>query len=219
MKKNKAIIFGNSNFAQMLQTYLLEQQIQTEAFCVEKQYCISNEFSGRPLVGIDSVSELYPSTDYDAYIAVGYTQMGNIRSKVYQLLEEKGYRLPNYVHPTVVMGPNFVMGKGNIILQSVNFGYETIIGNGNLIFDGTVIAHNVEIGSFNTISINVSACGFSKIKNHCFVGAGACIRDHIQVLDYTLIGANTYIRKDTSPYQVYSSAEAKQLEKNSLQIF
>ena len=53
------------------------------------------------------------------------------------------------------------------------------------------------------------------IKNNCFLGANSCIRDGITVAPYTLVGACSYISKDTKENGVYISESTKRSKQAS----
>lgn len=214
----KAIIFGNRNLAKMLKRYLQETGINVCAFCVDTPYIKSDTFENLPLVSFDHVHSCYPPDDYAAYIAVGYSQMGQVRMNALERLRKKGYELPNYIHPTVYVFPDMVIGQANLILEDAKIGMMAEIGSGNLIWPGANVGHNSIVGDGNTISLNAILCGFAEVEDNCFIGAGSCVRDYVHVAAFTLVGGNTFIDQNTEKYSVYVAPKAAKIKKESLDV-
>ncbi|MEZ4692278.1 MAG: DapH/DapD/GlmU-related protein [Ignavibacteria bacterium] len=71
------------------------------------------------------------------------------------------------------------------------------IGNNVVLWSGNHIGHDVEIDDHNFITSHAVVSGFVKIRNNCFIGVNATIRDGITIAPETLIAAGAIIMKDT----------------------
>ena len=112
----KVIIFGIGDLAKQLSYYLNQsKEYDLEFFCVNEKYYNEKEFMGKKVINFDVEIENYSNQEYKFIIAVGYKQM-RVRKKIFNLIKEKGFKLINYIHPSVeVMGE--IKGEGNIILS------------------------------------------------------------------------------------------------------
>lgn len=213
--KSKAVIFGNNSFAEMLKYYIEKYSgIKIYAFSVDRTYIRESSFCGLPVIPVEDTSILFPPDQYDFYVAVGYHQMNTLREDKLKSLCQKGYDLPNFIHPSVSMEEASI-GSGNIILENTSIGFHAQIGNGNLIWNSCVISHECTLGNYNYLSPSCALAGRVSIRNNCFLGIHSTIRNDITVDDHTFIGASCYISHDTTPGSVHVPSRSVQLETNS----
>ena len=216
--RDRAIIFGDQVFAETIRLDLDMAGIQICAFCVDEAYRHRDSVGGLPLVSFETVQDSYPPDQFDAYVGVGYSRMGEIRLDAMRRLAEKGYDLPNFIAPTATVLPGPAMGRGNLILPRAFIGREVSIGSGNVILPMAHIAHNNVLGDGNFISTSAMICGFAQVSNNCFIGANSCVRDKIRLAPYTLVGGHAYIDRDTRPHGAYAAPRAVELAKDSLDV-
>lgn len=215
----KAIIFGVENFAKMLYQYLQDINVDVEAFCVDDEYYKDNLFCEKEVVPFSKIKERFSSEKFDAYVAVGYTNMGHLRQQIFEKLHSLGYSTPNFIHPTAnVSNRSVIAQSGNIIMENAIIGTMATIGEGNIIWPGANIGHNAVIGNWNTLSLNSVFCGFSRVENFCFCGANSCVRDECVVANETLIGANVFISHNTEQGQAFAAGRPYLLKQNSLDV-
>ncbi len=102
-----------------------------------------------------------------------------IREKVYGDLEYLSCRLPNLLHPNIVLDPfcniDWNKIKGNIINANTIIGCDVILGNNNLINYGCILAHNTKIGNHNTIMHNTVAQANFEIINRRYLPINSII--------------------------------------------
>ena len=137
--KRKCVIFGTTDFGKMLRYYFEKYaDVQIVAYTVDKAYLESDSYDGLPAVAYEEVEKAYPPTEYTMVIALGYKKMNQIRQQKFEDAKRKGYRIENFVHPSVV-DESVAMGEGNIILEHVTLAYGTKIGNSSVLFPSTVL--------------------------------------------------------------------------------
>lgn len=215
----KIILYGNSEFSKLIKYYFeADTKRKIEAVTVDREYIKDNEFENIPVIPFEEVENYYSPSKYEILVAIGYSNMNTLRKKIFEKCKAKGYSIASFIHSSVLMAENVKLGEGNIILENSIIQPFAKIGNGNLIWHNVSIAHDCEIGNFNTITGMSSINGANKIGNNCFLGSNSTIKDHLVIANYSLIGAGTYISKDTEEYGVYVPNRAIKLEKNSLEI-
>lgn len=199
------VLYGNGSFAQLLKWYMdHDDERKVVAATVEEMYRNASQFEGLPLIPFERLEEQYAADDVEILLGVGYTEMNNVRKRIFEACKKKGYALAQYIHSSVRLSDT-QMGEGNIIFEDTLVEPFVQVGSGNIIWYKSAIAHNSNIGNFNMIAGNASICGFSQVKNNCFIGSGAVIRDKIKIEDYTLVGAAAYAAADTQKYQVVAA--------------
>lgn len=118
---------------------------------------------------------------------------------------------------TVSIGDNVSIGAGVVIARGTVD--ETIIGDNVKIDDNTHIPHNVIIEESVMIVNGVMLGGGCKIGHHSFIGTGACIKDHIVIAPYTLIGVGAVVVEDTMPYNVIVGNPGRFLRQRDIKHF
>jgi len=212
IKDRECIIFGVTPFAKMIRYYVEKySNIHVVAYTVDSDYKNDDIFDNLPLVGFEKIEKIYPTENYSLILALGYKGMNNARKQKYQVAKEKGYRLENFIHPSVVQD-YLEIGEGNIILENVTLAYGVKIGNANIIWNGCQISHESVIGDFNFFSVSSLVAGKTIVKNNCFLGVNSAVRGARTLEDYTLIGAGCYMNNSSKPYGVYVPVRSLCLE-------
>lgn len=205
----KLAIIGNGPYAMMMREYL-EMDFKGElcAYVVDELYIDKKEIQGIPVLSFEHLKEKYETSEITLIMGIGYTQMGDVRKRIFELCKSMGYHFENYIHSTAIIAPNVQIGEGNNILEGVILESGVMVGNANLFFCGAMIAHETKIGSYNTFSVRSSVAGCTNIKNNCFMGIASVVKDHVTINDYALLGAAAYGYKDIPSYSVVTPAKS-----------
>ncbi len=204
--KNKLIIFGNTNLADMANYYFEhDSNYRVDAFVVDDIVYNIDHFCKKPVVPFSVLDEEYPPTEYDLFVAIGYTNQNRTREKVYNKCKSLGYRLPSYVSSKATIFDTLKVGDNCFILEDNTIQPFAIIGDDVCIWSGNHIGHHAVIEDHCFITSHVVVSGGVHVGRNCFIGVNSSIRDHISIGDYCLIGANSWIHKSTEPMGVYSN--------------
>lgn len=209
----KYVIVGNSNYAKMLYEYIADNEKNCIcAFTAEKEYIDSTQIYGLDVISLENIVEYYPPGEVKLLLGVGYTQMNDVKEKLYRKYKLKGYQFATYIHPSAVVPREMDMGEGNIIFEGTIIQKGCEIGCGNVFFARTLIAHDCKVGNFNSFSC-ASIAGNVTVKNKCFIGMGAVIGENITIENQVFIGANAYINCDLKEKRVALGVKAKIIDK------
>lgn len=207
------IVIGNGSYARMMKRYIeLTEFGQVSAYAVEPAFIQERKLDGLPVIPLERLKETFSPEECALIMGIGYTKMGKVRKDNFKRCKAWGFSFENYVHPTVIMEKNVILGEGNNILEGVILEEGVVLGNANLLFGGSLIAHETAVGDYNTFSVKAVAAECSVIKNHCFIGAAAVIKDHVTIQDYVLLGAAAYGFQDMEAYSVVVPAKSVVLE-------
>jgi len=219
MKTKKLVIAGNTSNARLARYYFdIDSDYEVAAFAVNKEYIKEESFEGLPLTALEDIEKNYPVSEYELFIAVGYTDMNKIREKLYYYCKEKGYTLANYISSRCSFLTQFPTGDNCFILEDNTIQPYVRIGNNVVLWSGNHIGHDVKIEDHNFISSHVVISGFVTVKRNCFIGVNATIRDAITIAPETLIAAGAIIMKDTEEKGVYLPARSTKFDKKSDEI-
>jgi sugar O-acyltransferase (sialic acid O-acetyltransferase NeuD family) len=220
-KTQKIVIIGDGETAILAYEYFThDSPYEIIAFSVEQQFLKNTELFGLPVVPFENLENLYSPKDYYAFVAVSYTQLNRVRTRLYLETKAKGFNFVNYISSrafvwhNVEIGENCFIFENNVIQPFVKIGNNVILWSGNHVGHRTVIRDNCYISSHVVIS------GFCEIGQNSFLGVNCTFADRIKVAEDCLIGAGAVIIKDTEPQKIYVGNPAKSNEKvSSLRYF
>ena len=201
----KVVIFGTSVFADLAYFYLKnDSPYDVVAFTVNQNHMSGDDFKGLPVVPFEKIEDLYPSSEYDMFIAVADKKVNKIRAKIFQDAKNKGYHLISYVNSKVTKWEELDIGENCFIFENVVIQPYVKIGNNVIIWSGDHIGHHSEISDHCFITSHVVISGNVKIGPYCFLGVNSTIRDGINIGSECVIGAGSVILKNTKDKEVYS---------------
>ncbi|WP_445425017.1 acetyltransferase [Alishewanella sp. HL-SH06] len=200
-KKTEILIYGMSDFAKLMRTYLDRVELQKVVAYVADQNFIkqSNSFDTLPLVPFEEVEVLYPPKSYSMLVAVGYSNM-RARQFMFDKAKKKNYNLINYVSPAAIVDESVKIGENNIIFQGTVIEPNVVIKDNNIIWSSVNVSHDVEIGSHSFLASQSLIGGCTKIGNGCFLGFNSTCSQNLSIGEESLIGANALVLKDTMSF-------------------
>jgi sugar O-acyltransferase (sialic acid O-acetyltransferase NeuD family) len=218
-KTKKLIIIGNTTNARLARWYFdKDTSYEVVAFSVHQAYIAEAVFQGLPVVPFETLETQYPPADFEAFVAVGYTNMNKIREQLYLEAKTKGYTLPNYISPRCSFLTEEPIGDNNLILEDNTIQPFVKIGSNNVLWSGNHIGHDTVIHDHNFITSHVVVSGYCRIHNNCFLGVNATLHNDVTLQRETLLAAGAVIGKDSVEKGVYLPARSSLFDKKSDEI-
>lgn len=217
----KLIIAGEGETAELAYEYFtVDSDYEVVAFCAEKAHIKKNSLLGLPVVPFEDVATLYNPQHYHMFIAVSFTQLNRIRTRLYKQAKLKGYKLASYVSSKAFVWRNVELGDNCFILENNVLQYGVKIGNNVTLWSGNHIGHRAVIHDNCFVSSHVTVSGFCEIGENCFIGINSCMSDGVKIAKNCIIGAGAVVLKNTFEGLVYVGNPAKPLpHKTSFQSF
>ena len=208
---SKIVVFGAGQIAEIVYHYMSsDSDHEIVAFTVDGDRLNLNEkeLFGIPIVPFDDVVHLYPPSEYEMFIAIGYNDLNQLRSEKYNQAKEKGYRLASYVSSKASLVGPVEIGENCFILENQTLQL-TKIGNNVTIWSGNHIGHHSTIGDHCWISSAVCVSGNVTIEPYCFVGVNATLGNNITIGKQSFIGAGSLIIKNVQGKSVFIEDQTK----------
>jgi sugar O-acyltransferase (sialic acid O-acetyltransferase NeuD family) len=219
MNKNKIIIFGQGLYAEIVNQYLTDDsEYEVVAFTLDDEYIKEDTYLGLPMVPFSKVQELYPPDEYFMHIGLSYTNLNHLREERYYEAKAKGYTLPTYISSKATILTKYPIGDNCFIFEDNTIQPFVKIGNNIILWSGNHIGHHGEIQDHNFISSHVVISGQCLIKSNCFIGVNSTIAHGVTIETENLIGAGSYIAKNTKSKDVYVPPRSIKLDKTSDQF-
>jgi len=217
---DKIVVFGNNEMASVTYMYLShDSSFEVAAFTVDRKYIKEDTLHGRPVVSFEDVESIYPPSEYQMILALGFRNVNRFRAEKYSQAKAKGYQLISYVSSKATIGPEVVVGDNCFIYENSVIGPFAKIGNDVIIGVGSLIGHHSVIKEHCFVGPHVVALGSTTIEPNCVIGANSTIRDGgIIIARENIIGAGALINQNTRERGVYIGSPAKLAPKNSNEL-
>jgi len=219
-KTGQIVIVGCGETAQIAYEYFTyDSSYEVVAFSVEKSYLKAERLFGLPIVPFEELENIYSPVQYKIFVAISYTQLNRIRTRLYREAKQKGFTAVSYVSSKAFVWHNVEIGENSFIFENNVLQYHVKIGNNVILWSGNHIGHRTEIEDNCYVSSHVVISGYCKIGKNCFLGVNSCLNDKISVAEDCIIGSGAVVCRDTERGKVYIGNPAKLLPKTSYESF
>lgn len=217
--KKKLVIIGNTSNAKLVHYYFTnDSNYEVVAFSVDQKFILKERFCELPVIPLEKLEKTYPASNFDVFVAIGYTNMNKVREGLYKRLKSKGYRLPNYISSKCSFLSNETIGDNNLILEDNTIQPFVKIGCNNVLWSGNHIGHDVTIKDHCFITSQVVVSGFTIIENNSFLGVNSTLRDGITIDQFSLIGAGVTLMHSTEKESIYLASKPFKMNKKSTEL-
>ena len=220
MNKRKLVIVGDSAFAEVAFEYFThDSDYEVVAFAVEAEYRKRDRLFGLPVVAFEDLPRLYPPEEHWVFVAVVYTQLNRLRTRLMHEAKNKGYRLASYISSKAFVWPNVQMGEHCFIFEDNTVQPFVRLGDNVILWSGNHIGHHTEIGDHCFISSHVILSGFCKVGRSCFLGVNCTVANNVTIGDDCWIGPGALVTRDVEPRAFLKAAEAEKARVNTHRYF
>ncbi|CAG9620195.1 acetyltransferase [Sutcliffiella rhizosphaerae] len=147
--------------------------------------------------------------EYDIFVGIGNNK---IRREIYNTLKQIGASIPTLIHPNSVIGSDVKVGEGTVIMAGVIINCCTTIGKGCIINTGSTLDHDNELENFVHLSPGVHLAGSVKIGSDSWLGVGSVVKNNIEIVENTTLGAGAVVVKDINEAGVYIGIPARRVK-------
>ena len=219
MEPKKLVIVGDGEFAEIAYEYFThDSPYEVAAFSAERDYLKRDELFGLPVVALETLEERYPPDRHDAFVAVTYTQLNRVRTRLFRAAKAKGYRMASYVSSHAFVWRNVSVGENCFIFEANVVQYSASIGNNVVLWSGNHIGHRAQIGDHCFFSSHVVVSGYCQVGESCFMGVNSTLGDFVKIGRDTIVGAGAVVLKDAGERQVLRGNPAVHAGVDSLRI-
>jgi sugar O-acyltransferase (sialic acid O-acetyltransferase NeuD family) len=144
---------------------------------------------GYPIIGADEdLEELRTKFEY-AIVTVGQVRSNLIRVRLFSLLLDLGYILPNIVSPLAYVSRHVEMGQGNVVMHYAMINSACIVGDNCIFNSKSLVEHDCEIGDHCHVSTASVLNGNTKVVANSFVGSNSTSREGIELSGFIKAGS------------------------------
>ncbi|MDQ3672787.1 MAG: acetyltransferase, partial [Gemmatimonadota bacterium] len=187
-------------------------------FTVDSAYRQGDSHLGLPLVDFESVTGVFPPSEFQLFVAVSYARMNRVRAEKYAHAKELGYTHASYISSRCSFLTDHPVGENCLILEDNTIQPFVRIGNDVTLWSGGFIGHDAVIEDHCFLAPHVAVSGHVRIGSYSFIGLNATLRNSITIASQSLIGAGAVIMEDTIERGVYITPRTEPHAKTSDQI-
>ncbi len=208
----KLIILGAGNIGKIACEYAMLTNDYNKEWIIAG--CL--EFDGKDIVAdpkypqIIGTIESYQPTDEDLFIC-SYANVED-RKKSVEIMEQKGAKFINIIHPSANILSTSIIGVGNLIGAFTTISVNTTIGNHCIIQDHCNVGHDTVIGDYSHLYVGNIVCGINTLGECTTVYTGSVIYPKLKVGDGATIGAGSVVMRAVKPATTVMGNPAKKME-------
>jgi sugar O-acyltransferase (sialic acid O-acetyltransferase NeuD family) len=219
-KERKLVIVGDSAFAEVACEYFsLDSQYEVAGFAVERAYLTRDIMLERPVVALEDVAARFPPSNHDVYVAIVYSQLNRLRTRLLQLTKNAGYHPISYVSPQAFVWNNVHMGQHCFIFEHNVVQPFVTLGDNVVLWSGNHIGHHSRVGDNVFISSHVAISGFCEIGANTFLGVNACVANNVTIGKDCWIGPGVVVSKDVEDGRILRAPESEEAKVSAPRFF
>ena len=219
-ESQKLIIVGEGEFAEIAYEYFTyDSPYEVVAFSVENDYLKKKTLFGLPIVSFEQLEHLYDPTLHRVFVAVTYTKLNRVRTRLYKEVKKKGFAPASYVSSKSFVWRNVEIGDNCFIFENNVIQYRVKIGNNVILWSGNQIGHRTVIEDNVFMSLNSVVSGYCVVGENSFLGINCSIADPKKIARDCVIGAGAVVITDTEEGKVYVGNPDKPTKRSSYTTF
>ncbi len=153
-----------------------------------------------PVVGTDADLPRLLAEGYDsAFLCIGGTDSASLRRSIYASIKQLGFKIPNIIDPSAVIGSAVSLGEGIFIGKNAVINASSRIGDCAIINTGAIVEHECVVGAFAQVSPGCVLCGGVSVGENVYVGANSTVIQCLKIGDGALVGAGSVVTRSVSP--------------------
>lgn len=206
----KLVIIGAGELAEIAYEYFTyDSPYEIVAFCADRDHIKKDTLYDLPVVAFEDIHEIYPVTDYKAFVAVPYSNFNRLRTRFYRQAKSRGYEFVSYVSSNAFVWRNVTIGENCFIFENNVLQHHVHIGNNVILWSGNHVGHRSVIKDNCFLSSHVVIAGGCEIGENCFLGINSTINDETKVAKDCFIASGSLVIKDTEEGKMYKGSPAK----------
>jgi sugar O-acyltransferase (sialic acid O-acetyltransferase NeuD family) len=129
-------------------------------------------------------------------VAVGEN---GIRRRLFERFAAQGETLVNAVHPSAILAPDVVLGRGCVVCPGAIVNTGTVIGDNVILNSGCVVEHECAIADHVHVGPGAKLAGAVRVGEAAFIGLGAAVVPGVAVGRASVVGAGSVVLRDVEP--------------------
>lgn len=214
------IIIGAGEIAEIAHEYFTyDSPHKVVAFSAEEKYLKKKELFDLPVVAFEELEGLYDPAKYRVFVAVSYSQLNRVRTRLFQQAQAKGFSAVSYVSSKALVWRNAEIGENCFIFEHNIIQRGAKIGNNVTMWSANIAGHRSVVKDNCFLTSHVTISGYSEVGENCFLGINSCVGNDVRIARDCVVGAGAVVLKDTETRKVYRGNPATASNLDSFIVF
>jgi sugar O-acyltransferase (sialic acid O-acetyltransferase NeuD family) len=135
-----------------------------------------------------TIKDFFPEKDETCVLSIANPRK---KREVVNLLKSRGASFSSFIHPSVIVGSNTIIGEGVVLCPNVVVSCDVTIRDFVFLNIGAVIGHDAYLGCYTTLSPNSVIMGFATLGEGVFIGSNAAVLPKVLIEDFATVGVST----------------------------
>lgn len=197
MNDKRILLIGGGGHCKSVLDSLLNLNEYVEIGIIDKMENIGYLIMGIPILGCDDdLYNLYNEGYHYAFVTVGSIGKPSLRIKLFNMLSEIGFELPNIIDSSSKVSKHAEITQGVFIGKQAIVNAGVVIHKGAIINSGSIVEHDCKIGAFVHVAPGVVLGGEVTIGDYSHIGSNATVKQQVCIGSNSVIGMGSIVIKD-----------------------
>lgn len=151
---------------------------------------------GYPVIGTDEELPQILIHCSHALVGVGQIKTPEPRIRLFERLQQCGFRIPTIISPRAYVSKHATLGEGTIVLHGAVVNAGAIVGRNCIINSQSLVEHDATIGDHCHVATAATVNGGAHIGMGTFIGSGSLIRECVSVGERCVVGMGQMVLFD-----------------------
>lgn len=196
MNKRILLIGGGGHCKSVLDS-LLDVNEYVKIGIIDKIENNGDTIMGIPILGCDDdLYNLYNEGYHYAFVTVGSIGKPSLRIKLFNMLSEIGFEIPNIIDLSSKISKHAEISKGVFIGKYAIVNAGAVIHKGAIINSGSIVEHDCKIGAFVHLAPGAVLGGEVTIGDYSHIGSNVTVKQQVCIGSNSVIGMGSIVTKD-----------------------
>lgn len=191
------ILFGAGKVAEVVHTcFASDGRFEIAGVTCDREHIRDPIFEGHEIVPFEEIETIFPPTDFQLFIALGYQKMNDLRAERVARARARGYRLASFVHEHAGLPPDAEVGENSFVMNHALIQPRVRLGHNVFVWSGALVGHHSTVGDNCWLTSASAVCGNVTVGTNCFLAANATVGNGVRIGNRCFLGANALVTKD-----------------------
>ena len=212
----KLVIFGSGDHAKVIFSEIIKQKNKYEFIGFVDDFKKKGDFvinyMGKKYCVIWNINNtIKRKNDFNGIIANG---LNDKREKIFKeiISINKKFNFETVISKNSFINLKVVIGNGTFIASDVLINFNSRIGNHCIINSSCSIDHDNFFKDFSSVGPGVITGGNVKLGKNSFIGIGSVVKNKINIMNNTIVGAMSLVNKNCDKNSIYFDVPAKKIK-------